>query len=58
MTPTLMKGYYKLDRLTKKVIKKWFFTGDIGYIKNNNLVINGRERNEINVWYKNSSGGY
>tara|TARA_B100000963_G_scaffold361175_1_gene395270 strand:- start:20585 stop:22075 length:1491 start_codon:yes stop_codon:yes gene_type:complete len=50
MTPTLMKGYYKLDRLTKKVIKKkWFFTGDIGYIKNNNLVINGRERNEINV---------
>ncbi len=50
MTPTLMKGYYKLNHLTRKVIKKkWFFTGDIGYIKNNNLVINGRERNEINV---------
>ena len=50
MTPTLMKGYYKLDYLTKKVVKKgWFFTGDIGYIKNKNLVISGRERNEINV---------
>ena len=48
MTPTLMKGYYKLDYLTKKVVKGWF-TGDMEHIKNKNLVISGRERNEINV---------
>lgn len=49
-TDTLMKGYYRQNNLTNKVIKNnWFFTGDIGYVKNNNLVINGRERNEINV---------
>ena len=49
-TNTLMKGYFRLNHLTKKVIKdEWFFTGDIGYLKNNHLFISGRERNEINV---------
>ena len=45
-----MKGYYKLSSLTKEVINnKWFFTGDIGYLNKKNLIISGRERNEINV---------
>ena len=36
--------------MTKNVVKDgWFFTGDIGYLKQKNLFINGRERNEINV---------
>lgn len=49
-TNTLMKEYYKLPNMTKNVVKDgWFFTGDIGYLKQKNLFINGRERNEINV---------
>ena len=33
-TNTLMKEYYKLPNMTKNVVKDgWFFTGDIGYLK-------------------------
>lgn len=31
--PTIFKGYYKADELTRKVLKEgWFYTGDAGYI--------------------------
>lgn len=49
-TRAIMEGYYKKKKLTSQVIKNnWFFTGDIGIIKNGNLTLVGRERNEINV---------
>lgn len=49
-TPALMKGYFQRDDLTTKaVVDGWFLTGDIGFLdKNNQLVLRGRERDEIN----------
>ncbi len=45
----VMLGYYKDDKATRKVIKKgWFYTGDIGYIDDDDyLFITGRKKNMI-----------
>ena len=48
--PTVMKGYYKRDDLTAKVIDKdgWFDTGDIGLITlGGELVLRGRIKDTI-----------
>jgi long-chain acyl-CoA synthetase len=47
---TVMKGYYKRDDLTKKVIDKdgWLSTGDIGMLTvNKELVLRGRKKDTI-----------
>lgn len=46
----VMKGYYKNEEETKKVLTKdgWLNTGDIGFLtKNNNLIILGRAKDTI-----------
>ncbi len=45
----VMKGYYKLPEATSEVIKKgWFFTGDLGYLDEDNyLYITGRKNDMI-----------
>ncbi len=47
--PSVMKGYYGRDDLTKEVIDEegWFHTGDIAEIKNGLLYITGRIKNMI-----------
>lgn len=48
--PTVMKGYYKRDDLTAKVIDKdgWFDTGDIGLITlGGEIVLKGRNKDTI-----------
>ncbi len=45
----VMNGYYKQPELTAEVLKDgWFYTGDYGYInENDQLVISGRKKNVI-----------
>ena len=47
--PSVMKGYYGRDDLTREVLEEdgWFHTGDIGEIKNGLLYITGRIKNMI-----------
>ncbi len=49
-TPALMQGYFQRDDLTSQAVTNgWFFTGDVGLInEKNQLVLRGRERDEIN----------
>ena len=49
-TPALMKGYFKRQDLTARVVRDgWFLTGDIGLKDNRGfLYLKGREREEIN----------
>ena len=49
-TPTLMQGYLNRPDLTQSVVcGTWFYTGDLGYINEDGLlVLSGRVRNEIN----------
>lgn len=46
---SIMIGYYKDEKATKKVFKNgWFYTGDVGYFDlNGNLVVTGRCKNII-----------
>lgn len=45
----VMKGYYRRPDLTEKVLRGgWFYTGDYGYITDNDeIVITGRKKNII-----------
>ena len=48
--PQIMRGYYKDNNATKKVLLKdgWFITGDIGYLTYDNaLVLTGRLKDTI-----------
>ncbi len=47
--PIVMKGYYKDEEMTNKVLKDgWFYTGDMGYFDDKGyLYIVGREKNVI-----------
>lgn len=47
--PSVMKGYYKQEELTKTVIDEegWFHTGDKAEIRKGNLYITGRLKNMI-----------
>lgn len=49
-TPALMQGYFQRNDLTNAAVSNgWFFTGDIGLLnEKNQLVLRGRERDEIN----------
>lgn len=42
-------GYYNEPELTKKILSQegWLYTGDLGFIFNNHLVITGREKEMI-----------
>jgi long-chain acyl-CoA synthetase len=57
--PNVMKGYWNLDNLNKQIFheknnKKFYKTGDSGYIKNDFLFYNGR----ISDNYKMSNGKF
>lgn len=46
--PSVMKGYYKDEEMTKSVLKDgWFHTGDLGSFEHHNLYIRGRSKNMI-----------
>lgn len=48
--PQIMRGYYKNEEATKKVLLKdgWFITGDLGFLTyDNKLVLNGRLKDTI-----------
>ena len=49
-TPMLMQGYLYQSDLTQEVISgSWFYTGDLGYLtKDGLLILSGRVRDEIN----------
>ena len=48
-SPSLMKGYLDLPDLTAKVLREgYFYTGDIGEIKDGVLFLTGRKKFEIN----------
>jgi long-chain acyl-CoA synthetase len=42
--PMVMKGYYKNPQATAEVLRRWFYSGDLGYIDNDGYVITGRPR--------------
>ncbi|MBD2776532.1 SDR family oxidoreductase [Iningainema sp. BLCCT55] len=47
--PSVTEGYYKNFELNQEVFQEdgWFLTGDLGYLHNGELVITGREKQEI-----------
>ena len=47
--PNIMAGYYKNPEATAEVIddELWFHTGDLGLIRDGNLVLSGRAKNVI-----------
>ena len=47
--PNIMAGYYKNPGATAEVIddELWFHTGDLGLIRDGNLVLSGRAKNVI-----------
>ncbi len=48
-SPSVMLGYYKNPEETAKVLTDdgWLKTGDLGYVKDNHVFINGRKKNLI-----------
>lgn len=49
-SPSLMKGYYRRDDLTRRILKDgWFLTGDLGRIDGDGVIwLTGRKKFEIN----------
>lgn len=46
--PSVMKGYYELPEETRKILRDdWLDTGDVGYLRQGELRITGRERDII-----------
>ncbi|MCF4970216.1 AMP-binding protein, partial [Nostoc sp. CMAA1605] len=47
--PSVTEGYYQNPELNQEVFQDggWFTTGDLGYLHNGELVITGREKQEI-----------
>ncbi|PCJ56710.1 MAG: hypothetical protein COA79_18065 [Planctomycetota bacterium] len=47
--PSLFAGYYKRDDLNKQVFLDdgWFHTGDLGFLKDGNLYLTGRNKDDI-----------
>ena len=51
---SLFSGYFKLPEESAKVIEeKWFYTGDLGYVADNELYITGRKKDLIIVHGRN-----
>lgn len=48
-SPSVMLGYYKNPEETAKALTEdgWLRTGDLGYVKDNHVFINGRKKNLI-----------
>lgn len=46
--PSLMQGYYKNEQATSEVMRDgWLRTGDLGYLKENELYVTGRRKEMI-----------
>lgn len=46
--PSVMQGYFKKELETRKTIRnQWLFTGDLGYLANEELYITGRKKDMI-----------
>ena len=50
---SLMNGYFNLKKNNKKFHKGWFVTGDLGFYRNNQIYLVGREDNTFSVGMKN-----
>ncbi len=47
-SPAIMEGYYKNPAETERVLKNgWLYTGDMGYLLDGYLYLNGRKKNMI-----------
>lgn len=49
---SLMNGYFNLKKNNKKFHKGWFVTGDLGFYRNNQIYLVGREDNTFSVGHE------